>query len=182
LIHAFTHSKKLKLCFDFRCIAFFLCLLFPYLAEGQKLRKKCAVLPVAANVISFYSVEIVPLQHLCFSGGRNLSGDLYISPFTCADAGLMLLKGEPGSVARVRFLPVEELREEGGSGRLFIQFMLSGNFERIQHASRMIDSCEIHIRFKKNGMYYLWIGGLVDLSGALPGMYTGEFTLEVDYI
>lgn len=157
-------------------------MLLPCFTAGQGLRKKSAVLPVAANVVKLVSVEIVPLRHLRFSDDRDFSGNLYISPFTCAEAGLMQLRGEPGSVVRVRFLPAEELQEDGGSGRLFIQFVISGNDERIQHASRIIESGEIHIRFGKNGIYYLWIGGMVDTSRALPGLYTGQFTLEVDYI
>jgi hypothetical protein len=158
------------------------CLLLTFAAAGQEHDEGKISIHVSATVINISSVEIVTLQHISLRGGSRLTGKLYISPLTDANAGLVQLKGKPGSVARVSCLLTEELQEKNGNGRIFIRYRLSGHPERIQHAARLIDTGEINITFNEKGIYYLWIGGQVDLTRAFPGTYTGQFTLEVEYI
>jgi len=163
-------------------MAFLLCTSLSYTAAGQNFYKKNISISVAATVMSTGSVEIVTLQNISVGGTSRLTGELFISPLTGDKAGLMMLKGKPGSVARVRCLLTEELQEINGNGCLVIHYQLSGYPGRVQHAAKIIDTGEVNVTFNEEGVYYLWIGGRIDLKRALPGIYRGQFTIEVEYL
>lgn len=137
---------------------------------------------VSATVVSDSPVELTTLNNMIVSGQPNQSQQIYISPITNTNAGLMRAKGRPNSQARMTYIMYEVLSEETGAGSISLRYEMSGNPERVQRASTLIDSGEAVLKFGPDGLYYLWVGGRVDVSKAAPGKYGGQFTLEIEYI
>jgi hypothetical protein len=107
---------------------------------------------------------------------------IYISPVTDLNAGLLLAKGKPGTRAIIHYRIHEVLQEENGEGTIGLRYELSSYPLLVQRASRLNNSGEIILNFGKDGLYFLWVGGRVDLSNASTGKYTGQFTFEILYI
>lgn len=177
------HRFSVSLVSSWKNILLVLCFVFISLqTSGQLPITKSISIHVSAKVSSSNLVEIITLQHISIMGADWLSGELIISPITDSSAGLMQLNGVPGSTARVSCLLHGELKEESGYGRIDMRYLMSGNSERVQQASRLFETGEVIVHFNDDGVYYLWIGGSVDLSDAFPGIYNGYFTIEIAYI
>jgi hypothetical protein len=137
---------------------------------------------VSATVVSNSPVELTTLSNLILKGNYSGLKDVYISPVTNPDAGLMLAKGRPNSQARLSYIMEEILSDEKGPGKILLKYEMSGNRERVQKASKLIDTGEAILDFGEDGVYYLWVGCHIDLSNALTGKYIGQFTLEIEYL
>jgi hypothetical protein len=94
----------------------------------------------------------------------------------------MRAKGRPNSQARITYIIEEELSANSGTGKITLRYEMSGNTERVQRAARLIDTGEAILNFGSDGLYYLWVGCHIDLTKAPSGKYTGQFTLEIEYI
>ena len=136
---------------------------------------------VSATVIGVRPVEIITLQNIFLSGSGTDTSGIYISPVSSPDAGLMQLNGVPNSNVRISFLLAEDLANEDGS-KITIRYELSGNRERIQRASRLIDTGEEIVKLSDSGEFYLWIGGRLQTSLTSKGKFFGRFTIEIEYI
>lgn len=138
---------------------------------------------VKARVESNVPLEIITLQHLTVCGQMTAGNNsIYISPVNSSFAGLIRARGRPGTHVRLKYDVNEELPAQGGRGTIFIEYELSGNHEKIQEASHLIDTGEVEFNLNADGIYYLWLGGWVYTINATPGVYKGKFTVEIQYI
>jgi len=137
---------------------------------------------VSANIVSNSPVELTTLNNLILRGNYAGMKDFYVSPISSPDAGLMRAKGKPFSQARITYLMEEVISDTIGTGKIILKYEMSGNTQRVQRASRLIDTGEAILNFGDDGLYYLWIGCHIDLSQASAGKYNGQFTLEIIYI
>ena len=137
---------------------------------------------VTATVVSNSPVVLTTLSNMTLTSDKIRQKEIYISPVTSPSAGLMLLRGQPGSQARLTYMVKEVLSEESGAGRIDLAFEISSYNTLVQRASELDTSGEVVLNFGIDGTYYLWVGGRVNLDKARPGKYKGQFTLEVVYV
>lgn len=137
---------------------------------------------VSATVLSDSPIELTSLSNMVLNGEINEIQEIYISPISSPSAGLMRAKGKPGSMARMTYILKEELSNDIGNSSITIQYEMSGHPDRVQRASTLIDTGEVLLDFGKDGLYYLWIGGRINVGKAAPGKYTGQFTIEIEYL
>jgi len=140
------------------------------------------VISVSATLISDTPIVLTTLNNMTVSGAASENQELYISPITSPNAGLLLAKGRPGSQARMTYVVSEVLNESKGAGSISIQYEMSGNNQRIQRSSILIDTGEALLDFDSEGQYFLWVGGHINLSKAVTGKYNGQFTIQIEYI
>jgi hypothetical protein len=76
----------------------------------------------------------------------------------------------------------ETLTDVNSTGKITLAYEMSGNPIRIQRASTLINTGEFILNFDNDGLYYLWLGVKIKLNHAYPGKYTGDFTVEIEYI
>lgn len=164
-----------------KCLLLMATVLMAFQLEAQ-VRATTISVNVSATVVSDSPVELSTLNNMIVSGDLDENNEIYISPINNTNAGLMRAKGRPNSQARMTYIIYEVLNEETGAGSISLRYEMSGNPERVQRASRLIDSGEAILEFGPDGVYYLWVGGRVDVSQAIPGKYGGQFTLEIEYI
>jgi hypothetical protein len=140
------------------------------------------IINVTATVISNSPIELTTLNNMAIKIDNKQQKEIYISPISDPGAGLMLAKCRPGSQVRLTYMIQEEITEENGSGKIKLNYEMSGYPSRVQSASSLFLTGEALLNFGIDGIYYLWIGGRINLSNALPGKYKGQFTLEIVYI
>ncbi len=156
--------------------------LFFFSASSQVPQKKTVALQVSATVLHPAPVELFTLRNISLK--RASGGDLkyYISPTESPDAGMVVIRGTAGSKARISYQRITEFKADSGNGIVRMVCETAISPVQIQHASLVISSDELVITFNRDGFYYLWIGGMVDLEKAYPGRYNGLFTFEIDYL
>ncbi len=138
---------------------------------------------VKARVVSEYPVGLVTLQHMRIDGAAFTGiNEMHVSPINSSNAGLMRVKGRPGSLVRMSYISKETLPEVDGEGFVTIRYEMSGYEKKIQVASRLIDSEDFEFTLNMDGYYYLWMGGKVFMGNVTPGIYKGQFTVEIQYI
>ncbi len=150
--------------------------------KAQITTKNGISIVVSATIVSDFPVELTTLNNLVVSGDESAEREIYISPLTSSWAGLMRAKGKPGTQARMTYIVKEVLSNETGMGYITLNYEMSGNAERVQRASNLINTGNAILKFGEDGLYYLWVGGKVDTSNAVSGKYTGQFTIEIEYI
>ncbi len=160
-----------------------LCLCFLHLvAVGQKPGESSLAINVSATVTATGPVELITLRHIVVGSAVAERRTYYLSPVSGADAGLLQIKGRAGSSIRVSWLPSGRLTCESVQGRITIAYHLAVHPERVQHAATLVEAGDVVLHLNETGLYYLWIGGFVNMKDASPGRYTGEFTIEIDTI
>ena len=157
----------------------FICFLQFYNPTLSKAQSEVSI-NVAASVIS--SVEYLTIQSMRLTKAETQNDVITVSPLTSPNAGKMIAVGTPNKDIRISFQRARELtRIEGGSTLIF-NYRLAGNTVDDQSTSELLDDENRSFKFNENGQFFIWIGGSVDISTALPGNYQGEFTLEIEYI
>jgi hypothetical protein len=176
---------------------------------AQNKRSQAAIINITATLVTSSPVQLFTLRNMIITGcqgkrrdnekdflrytvmdkerGRerekeNKTAGIYISPVTDINAGLLLAKGKPGSRAIIHYKIHEILHENDGEGTISLRYELSTFPLLVQRASKINNSGEIILNFGKDGLFYLWVGGHVNLSNATTGKYTGQFTFEILYI
>ncbi len=137
---------------------------------------------VSATVISDSPIELKTLSNMIVQAEFIDNLEIYISSISNPNAGLMQVKGKPGSRARVTYILNEVLSEADGNSSIAIKYEMSGHPERVQRAATLMDTGEVMMNFGSDGLYFLWVGGHVNVSKAVPGKYTGQFTIEIEYL
>ncbi len=159
-----------------------LAMLLENAAKAQVTPDPSIVINVSATLISNTPIVLTTLNNMKVSGTTDGNNEIYISPISSSDAGLLLAKGRAGSQARMTFIISEVITDTGGNGSISLQYEMSGNNERIQRSSKLIDTGEAVIEFGDDGQYFLWVGGHINVSKAISGKYNGQFTIEIVYI
>lgn len=139
-----------------------------------------ASIDVSARVIQ--SIELITVNTISFSNAQPGEEEIYVNPINSNNAGFMIAVGTPEAEFRLNYLPERTLTQVGGDATLTFSYELSGNTEEDQPSAELLDFENRNIQFNLEGRYYIWVGGRVDLSEAVPGNYQGDFTIEIDYI
>jgi hypothetical protein len=164
------------------CLLWMLCV-FPVHAGddvSQDVSVHVSAMVVASND---HPVSLVTLRDLVIRGEiRNAGQKIYVSPLESPFAGLIRAEGQPGETVRIYYEMNERLTDRFGNTMLDITYEMSGNNERIQDSGMLADIGEHEFRLNKEGCYYLWIGGWIDISTAAAGIYKGQFIIEIMYI
>ena len=137
---------------------------------------------VAVNIISTTTVDLVTLREMNLGNLQPSRGMIEINPIEDFDAGLLRADGSPSTDVRISFLRERELVRVGGSETLMFYYLISTNQLEDQQSSEVLEPDNRDFVFNEDGELFFWIGGYVDITGAIPGQYEGEFTIEVEYL
>jgi hypothetical protein len=152
---------------------------------------RSVTLNISASLVTNNSIQLITLRNMILAGMPGygfrkckeiLPGEIYISPVTDFRAGLLMAKGVPNTRAILRYRTHEILEDMSGTGTISIRYKLSSSPVLFQRSSVMNDNGEIVLNFDRNGKFYIWVGGFVNLRYATSGKYTGQFTFEILYI
>lgn len=143
-------------------------------------RSQSVSINISATVQS--TIELITIQTLDLQNADRDESIIEIDPGASSNAGNMVARGNPGSEFRLNYLEVRELTNAEGSGIIFFEYRVAGNTVDEQNTSESLSQEVRELQFNDEGEYYLWVGGRVDLSNAEPGSYTGDFTIEIEYI
>ncbi|MGD8749356.1 MAG: hypothetical protein PVI44_12910 [Balneolaceae bacterium] len=135
---------------------------------------------VSAKVIS--SIEMVTLQSMNLSKAEAENGRILINPLKSSNAGKMIAIGTPNANIRISFLQQKELTRKEGSETLLFNYRVAGNSQDDQSSAEILNRENRDFKFNSDGRFFLWIGGNVDISSAIPGNYQGEFSVDIEYI
>lgn len=162
-------------------IALFL-ILGNYYVKGQN--SETAEINVSAEVIGSTqsAIEIITVNTIQLGNAQPVNGQININPVTNLNAGYMIAVGNPEAEFRLNYLPERILNQINGNGSLIFTYQISGNIEEDQATSELLDLENRNLRFNDDGRFYIWVGGIIDVSNAAPGNYEGDFTIEIDYI
>ncbi len=144
--------------------------------------KEEITLNVSARIVANSPIDIITIQNMNIQGVNPGDNQIYISPITSANAGLLQINAEPFSSVKIKYLLEEELLDETGTNTISVRYELSINTLRDQLSSTPVFVGEIDLQFDENGTYFIWLGGLIDLSNAESGRFSGQFTFEIEYI
>ena len=128
------------------------------------------------------SIELVTIQSMRISQAEARNNLIDISPTRSDLAGKMIALGNANAAIRISFFPTQQLKSESGNQTLTFTYKVAGNTEDDQATAEQLDGDNRDLNLNREGKFYIWIGGSVDIGNALPGNYRGEFTLEVEYI
>lgn len=135
----------------------------------------------SAKVIPVAEIEIVTIKDMQIDLDRAENGIITIAPLNDTDGGVIMLKGKPNASFKIAYLTQTKLENTAKSGFLFFEYQVFGYPGNNQQASEPIDAIERVLIFNSEGIYYIWVGGKIDIRNATPGNYEGEFTIEIEY-
>jgi hypothetical protein len=155
-------------------------ILVGYSANAQKTDQVVATITATANVVG--NVDLVVMKDLEFEVRSVTPTDLIVDPQKDTHSGLIKIVGFPKSLVRVTNELQSILIHESGQSQLFFTYNLSGSAENVQGKSiLLLHNSEITL--SDGGVYYLWVGGkLSGLENIIPGTYTMELKINVEYI
>jgi hypothetical protein len=136
----------------------------------------------SAMVVDAVDIQLIPLNDMIIDESLAVAGFLNISPITDVTAGKIMVKGKVNAMIRLSYLHQQVVINTSGEGTLVFDYVVSGFPSDDQKASMFLDAPENVPQFNKEGEYYLWVGGQVNITNARPGNYEGEFILEIEYI
>jgi hypothetical protein len=136
---------------------------------------------VSVNVVPA-AAEYITLRDIDFTDLDQSMEVVEINPENSARAGKMLVTGTPNAPFSLSYLPFRLLENQSGNGILVFEYRIAGSSLDDQSTAENFTVESRELQFNDDGEYYIWIGGFVNFSNASPGSYTGDFTLEIDYI
>lgn len=139
-------------------------------------------LTVSATVVASSPVEIVTINNIRLDVADMVENEIYISPLTNPNAGLFQLIGQPNSEIRIKYNKDEIIVSDDNLGSISIDYELSVYPENIQTTSYGFTTEEEVIQFTETGVYFIWVGGRINLANASSGAYSGQFSIEIEYI
>jgi hypothetical protein len=146
--------------------------------------KKTMSIAVRAVVTDNIPFDWIVLKNIRIDQGMNFDANdrIYISPIKSPYAGLVKIKGSPGTRVLISYKSSGTLSDKSGNSKVIIHYEVSGNSELNQAASIMFQDNQAVIQMPTNGIYYLWIGGHLILSNMTGGNLSGQFSLEINFI
>jgi hypothetical protein len=155
-------------------------MLIGYIADAQTTTKVVATITATANVVG--NVDLIVMKDLVFDVGSLSSTDLIVDPKKDSHSGQIKIVGSPNSIVRVTNEIESVLQHESGQSQLFFTYSISGNTDNTQRASVLLAQ-KNEVRLSDKGLYYLWVGGqLSGLENIMPGNYTMELKIDIEYI
>ncbi|HRZ48382.1 MAG TPA: hypothetical protein P5338_03200 [Bacteroidales bacterium] len=136
----------------------------------------------SATVIDKKEIELITLNDLQIDESMADNGIIFVSSKLDAHAGKMLVKGRSGDQVLLNFQQELILYNTTGNGTLLFTYNICGYNADNQRAAEIYNTGEQKVTLSQTGEFYIWIGGRIDISSALPGHYDGEFTIEIEYV
>lgn len=137
---------------------------------------------VSATVVSESPVEIITITNMVIDTEEIIENEIFISPLNNPNAGLFQIIGMPNSQIRINYNKNVTILSEDNTGSVRVNYELSYYTERIQTASYAFSTDEQVLEFDETGIYYIWVGGNINLNNAVSGSYSGQFSIEIEYI
>ena len=128
------------------------------------------------------AVETITLQTIDFENIEDTNSLITVNPITSQRAGKMIARGAPNTEFKIDFLQERILDNSSGPGSILFTYSVAGNIVDVQNTAEVLNQEVRDLTFNSDGEYFIWVGGFADLSLAEPGTYTGEFTIEIEYI
>jgi hypothetical protein len=155
-------------------------LLIGYIADAQTTTQVVTKITASANVVG--NVDLIVMKDLEFEVGNLSPTDLIVDPQRDPHSGQIKIVGYPNSLVRVTHAKQAILQHENGKSQLFFTYNVSGCTDNVQQKSILLMQ-KNEVKLNDGGMYYLWVGGqLSGLENIIPGNYTMELTIDVEYI
>ena len=159
---------------------FAMSILIGYIAEAQTKTQVVATITATANVVG--NVDLIVMKELEFEVGSLTPRELTVDPQKDNHSGQIKLVGPPRSLVRVTNEKQSILQHESGQSQLFFTYNISGGTDNVQGKSILITQNN-EVKLSDGGVYYLWVGGqLSGLENIIPGNYTMELKIDVEYI
>ena len=148
----------------------------------QAKTKKMATITATATVRGNHA-DIIVIKHLRFKFANLRQAELAIDPQRDPRSGEIEIVGNSNSLVRLMNSKESILSYEGGRSQVCLTYNLSGNPDEVQTKSVLLTQDNHEIRLSNGGVYYLWVGGkLSGLQNIMPGEYSPELAIELDYI
>jgi hypothetical protein len=178
-----TSSKQLiSFAFAFiRCMTclFVIAMFVEFTAIAQQKTQLTAKITASANVIG--NVELIIIKDLEFDVSSLTPTELIVDPQKDPHSGQIKIVGYPKSMVRVTNDPQSILRHESGLSQLYFTYSLSGSSDNVQQKSKLLSQKNV-VMLGDDGLFYLWVGGqLSGLENIMPGNYTMEVKIDVEY-
>ena len=158
---------------------FLACILAAPAMYAQKTDQVTTTITTTANVIG--NVEIIIMKDLEFDVSSLTPSELVVDPQKDPHSGQIKIIGTPKSMVRVTNDPQSILRHENGQSQLFFTYNLSGGTDNVQQKSILLSQKNV-VTLGDDGLFYLWVGGqLSGLENIMPGNYTMEVKIDVEY-
>lgn len=135
---------------------------------------------VSARVVK--SIEMVTIRDMQFGSLQPGQQEILIDPLVDSDSGKMIAIGIPNAKIRVSFVRKRTLTHTNGDETLTFNYKIAGNNEDDQNSAEILQTDNRNLDLNDKGEYYFWIGGHTNIENAQPGKYSGDFTIEVEYI
>jgi hypothetical protein len=146
-------------------------LLLGYIADAQNTGQVVARITASANVVG--NVDLIVMKDLEFEVDNLSPAELTVDPQKDTHSGLIKLVGSPKSLVRVTNVK---------QSILFFTYNISGSPDNVQGKSILLTQNN-EVKLSDGGVYYLWVGGqLSGLENIIPGYYTMELKIDVEYI
>ncbi len=155
-------------------------MLIGYIADAQTKTQFVATITATANVVG--NVDLIVMKDLEFEVGSTSATELTVDPQKDTHSGQIKLVGSPKSLVRVTNERQSILQHESGQSQLFFTYNISGSTDNVQGKSILLTQNN-EVKLSEGGVYYLWVGGqLSGLENIIPGNYTMELKIDVEYI
>lgn len=97
-------------------------------------------------------------------------------------AGSILIVGVPETKFRLKFTKFVEMENvDDPSNKITVEYILSHNSVDDQARSTYILADYTELRLNKNGEYFIWVGGRIDITNLKDGDYVGGLEIEILY-
>lgn len=156
-------------------------LLFLFL-QIYSIAQNSVQISISATVISESPVQIITISNMVIDVNDIIENEIYISPINSPDAGLFKLIGNPNSQIRINYDKNITVYSLDNEGYVSISYELSYYIDQIQNVSYSFSQEEQVLNFDESGIYYIWVGGNINLNNAVSGSYSSKFTIEIEYI
>jgi hypothetical protein len=155
-------------------------MLIGYAAKAQTTSQVVAKITATATVVG--NVDLIVLKDLEFDVGSISPTDLIVDPQKNSHAGQIKIVGSPNSTVRVTNEKQAVLQHESGQSQLYFTYNISGSTDNVQGKSILLINNN-QVKLSESGIYYLWVGGLLSgLENIMPGNYTMELKIDVEYL
>ncbi|MCX6120383.1 MAG: hypothetical protein NTX44_02035 [Ignavibacteriales bacterium] len=155
-------------------------LLIGYIADAQTTTQVVTKITASANVVG--NVDLIVMKDLEFEVGNLSPTDLIVDPQRDSHSGQIKIVGSPNSLVRITNEKQSILQHENGKSQLYFTYNVSGSTDNVQQKSVILTQ-KNEVKLSDGGLYYLWVGGqLSGLENIIPGNYTMELKIDVEYI
>ena len=160
-------------------------LLWAISAQAQTDEGSSKSINITINATVVQRIEMRTIRDMNIGNVQPGQKTINIDPTTASDAGKMIASGRPNARIPQSFPQSWDLsnpKSNNPASLLSFNYKVAGNTVNDRATAEILEPDNRSIQFSKEGTYYLWIGGTVDIANAEPGQYKGQFTVEIEYL